>query len=1304
LISLAHNGGILNKDLLNRHGVHPNPGPEPELTKQNLSLITYNCRGLRKRNKLRSLLANVSKLVKKGAIVSLQETHAIDESFLKLYWKEKSLLNCNSPDQKGVVLLFNSSYTVEKVLNDNKDRFIIAKLKSDLLSLIVGNIYCPNNTNENIKFLEEVYQNISSFAHESPESSIILMGDMNLCLNDNDSLNRQQSPAEARLAKIVINSNKSLNLLDAGRKIVDSGGYTWMRGICFSRLDYIFVSEVLSRHIVNCKQDWALSSSDHAAVVVGLTIPEDTRTGPGISKLNTFLLNDPIRTKQIDENLKIMLNQIPEDWNPHTKLEYMKVVIRSVFSEVAGKHNKETKSNELFIEEELNQLISLKQKLIENDLVEDTEKDRRVGNLETAIAQIRSKVQDKQNKDSESLAFKAKVKWFELGEKSNKYFLGLLKMRQNQKFISNIICEGTFYEGFEKASEAIRTFYNKLYDYVPTTSTPQDESDFFKHCPKLTNNQRLLVDNPITLPELTSALKSCKESAPGPDGISYLVYKKYWETLAPYILDAWNYSLKIGSMSSSNIESIITLLPKQGKDTSDIKNWRPITLSNCDSKIITKAIATRVSKVLDTIIDNSQTAYVPTRSVMDNIRSNFILKNHCSKRSIDAVLISLDAKKAFDSVSHDYIRKVLRNYGFGENFVRSFDTLYNNLKSSIMINGFKSNHINIRRGVKQGDALSCALFILSIDPLIRNIKNNETIEGVSIATSTNRTQTVFKVSGYADDIAIICKAQHNSISKVFNEYEKLTKASGLELNADKTEILNLNKNSDRHNQLFNIKYMGKFYELHTTTNLKICGLNYSTDLKLEYKENITNKIEKLEGNLKKWMVRNLSLEGKILIVKTFGLSQMIYNLQCYQILKSDLIRIERLIFKFLWSKKWKEQRPIERIKRSILKNNVESGGLNAPDIECLDRSLKLKQFLRSNTSNHPIKHFQAILLENNKYKKVLNQEYCRLVEEDPIINSSQTSINKLTDHDRERDYGGMEGALISKIAIDLASSIKIEEYLKRKNQVFIYCNYYPLKSQSILSLHDILFEKETSHNSLNNIKINNTLSVFNKNILQLAEQFNEDYNTDDPDEIFFLNEKLVFRNAYSLSVKDLQRLLKISLKKIETLNIAERNKLTDVEFEMSNIVRFRNQCKDAKSRNVFYRLINNDFFFAERMFKYGMTTTPNCSRCNEVETSNHLLFDCRFSKKMWSIYNEIIKNDFKSTFAITKKEDIFNFDTGMIENRLKIKLINELIQIERPTYWTKNKVTSILLEMKSIDKYSTLKNNLSIETFNKKWR
>jgi len=63
---------------------------------------------------------------------------------------------------------------------------------------------------------------------------------------------------------------------------------------------------------------------------------------------------------------------------------------------------------------------------------------------------------------------------------------------------------------------------------------------------------------------------------------------------------------------------------------------------------------------LNEIIDPSQTAYVPGRSVMDNIRSNFYIKNLCQSKKIVGLLIFLDAKKAFDSVNHDYIRKTLK--------------------------------------------------------------------------------------------------------------------------------------------------------------------------------------------------------------------------------------------------------------------------------------------------------------------------------------------------------------------------------------------------------------------------------------------------------------------------------------------------------------------------------------------------------------------------------------------------------------------------------------------------------------------
>jgi hypothetical protein len=74
------------------------------------------------------------------------------------------------------------------------------------------------------------------------------------------------------------------------------------------------------------------------------------------------------------------------------------------------------------------------------------------------------------------------------------------------------------------------------------------------------------------------------------------------------------------------------------------------------------------------------------------------------------VLISLDAKKAFDSVDHKYIEETLIAYGFGSGFIRIFKILYRNISAWILINGFPSESIKIERGVKQCNALSCAIF------------------------------------------------------------------------------------------------------------------------------------------------------------------------------------------------------------------------------------------------------------------------------------------------------------------------------------------------------------------------------------------------------------------------------------------------------------------------------------------------------------------------------------------------------------------------------------------------------------------
>jgi hypothetical protein len=63
-------------------------------------------------------------------------------------------------------------------------------------------------------------------------------------------------------------------------------------------------------------------------------------------------------------------------------------------------------------------------------------------------------------------------------------------------------------------------------------------------------------------------------------------------------------------------------------------------------------------------------------------------------------------------------------------------------------------------------------------------------------------------------------------------------------------------------------------------------------------------------------------------------------MQSYGFEKTELLSTERKIFKFLWSTK-DNPNGIDRIKRSVMKNEFMNGGIKVTDIKCLDRSLKL---------------------------------------------------------------------------------------------------------------------------------------------------------------------------------------------------------------------------------------------------------------------------------------------------------------------------------------------------------------------------
>ena len=407
----------------------------------------------------------------------------------------------------------------------------------------------------------------------------------------------------------------------------------------------------------------------------------------------------------------------------------------------------------------------------------------------------------------------------------------------------------------------------------------------------------------------------------------------------------------------------------------------------------------------------------------------------------------------------------------------------------------------------------------------------------------------------------------------------------------------------------------------TIQKIKICGLYFCSDCGEEYVLNVHEKIKKLSYKIKMWSARNLTTEGKVLIVKTFGLSQLIYNMQSYGYREAEMKSIERIIFKFIWSTS-NNSNGIDRISRSIMKNEYEYGGMKVTDVESLDRSIKLRQYLRAQKSKHVISKIQCLVTEECGQGQGLRQEYSKITDKEDICRSAQETLNIIIDHSRE-SYNNLtiEEIETDRILIDEVSSINLKTYLERKGRVFLVCLLKPIIREGITTLGELVqsYEHEQNINLNKNMKI--VLNSFPKILLDIAQCYCEDINSVRGGLKHILVSPSTRIPIDSITAKELQCILKIALKKVEKTHFT--NKL-DFEFDASNIIRFRNHCKNSKLRNIYFRLIHRDFFTHVRMEKYKMTQTDKCPRCGIRESISHLLWECPHANNIWKEYNNFM--------------------------------------------------------------------------------
>ncbi|MCG8430288.1 MAG: hypothetical protein MJA29_03865, partial [Candidatus Omnitrophica bacterium] len=215
-------------------------------------------------------------------------------------------------------------------------------------------------------------------------------------------------------------------------------------------------------------------------------------------------------------------------------------------------------------------------------------------------------------------------------------------------------------------------------------------------------------------------------------------------------------------------------------------------------------------------------------------------------------------------------------------------------------------------------------FILATEVLASALLNHPDIKGIRID------QSEFLLSQFADDMKLLLEDDVKSFRVCFEVLDFFADCSGLQINYDKTVVVRLGANVDtRYLEDRGLKWQfrGKF---------KMLGIIYDLNCNDYTAENFEKGAKAFESSLNAWSARNLTVYGRITVIKSLALSKLVHLFTSLPTPSMEFIqRLQRKCFQFIWSGK------VDKIKRTTMYNGYEEGGFKVPNIEMFCKALKI---------------------------------------------------------------------------------------------------------------------------------------------------------------------------------------------------------------------------------------------------------------------------------------------------------------------------------------------------------------------------
>ncbi|KAL0373968.1 UNVERIFIED_CONTAM: Retrovirus-related Pol polyprotein from type-2 retrotransposable element R2DM [Sesamum radiatum] len=193
--------------------------------------------------------------------------------------------------------------------------------------------------------------------------------------------------------------------------------------------------------------------------------------------------------------------------------------------------------------------------------------------------------------------------------------------------------------------------------------------------------------------------------------------------------------------------------------------------------------------ILDSLISLSQNAFVPGRSICDNILlTQELFAGYNQQRLPLRCALKVDLRKAYDTVEWDFLHAVLRLFGFLERFIAWIVECVTTPSFSVCLNGAPHGFFRGARGLRQGDPMSPYLFVLVMEVLsllIRQIIEQD--GGFTYHWKCEGIQ-MFQL-GFADDLLLFSKADLPSVQIFKRALTIFADMSGLHANVHKSHLI-----------------------------------------------------------------------------------------------------------------------------------------------------------------------------------------------------------------------------------------------------------------------------------------------------------------------------------------------------------------------------------------------------------------------------------------------------------------------------------------------------------------------------------